>query len=87
MGKKATVSYNLKPTTGQLNIHEEKYSPELRQFVQETLAEHLYYFGYAKPAGQENPTGFYEFAEDTTENMANYYQFVSDSQVARKTVC
>ena len=54
--------------------------------MQETLAEQLYYFGYAKPAGQENPTGFYEFAEDTTENMANYYQFVSDSQVARKTV-
>ena len=30
MGQKATVSYNLKPTTGQLNVHEEKYSPELR---------------------------------------------------------
>ena len=26
MGKKATVSYNLKATTGQLNIHEEKYT-------------------------------------------------------------
>ena len=63
MGKKATISYNLKPTTGQLNIHEDKYSPELRAFVQEELTEMLHYFGYAKEeAGQEeNPTGFFAY--------------------------
>ena len=30
MGRKATISYNLKPTTGQLNTHEDKYTPQLR---------------------------------------------------------
>ena len=27
MGRKATISYNLKPTTGKLNVHEDKYTP------------------------------------------------------------
>ena len=30
MGKKATISYNLKSTTGKFDIHEADYSPELR---------------------------------------------------------
>ena len=30
MGRKASISYNLKPTTGQLNIQEKCYTPELR---------------------------------------------------------
>lgn len=71
MGKKATISYNLKPTTGQLNIHEEKYSPELRQHVQENLAEMIHYFGYAKLANQEeNPTGFFEYSHDSSTNYS-----------------
>ena len=62
MGRKATTVYNLKPTTGQLNIHEDKYSPELRQYVKENMAEMIHYFGYAKVADQdENPTGFFDF--------------------------
>lgn len=48
MGRKATITYNLKETTGQLNMHEDKYSPELRQYVQENLSEMLYYYGYVK---------------------------------------
>ena len=82
MGQKATVTYNLKETTGKLNVQADKYTPELRQFVQEELAEQLYYFGYAKPQGMENPTGFYEFEEDTKENMENYYKYQTDSQAA-----
>ena len=27
MGNKATITYNLKSKTGQLNIHEDKYTP------------------------------------------------------------
>lgn len=87
MGQKATVSYNLKPTTGKLNIHEEKYTPELRQYVQDKLTEELYYFGYVKPKGQENETGYFEFDEDTPENMANFKKFASDTELARKKVC
>lgn len=33
MGSKASISYNLKATTGQLNIQEKCYTPELRQYV------------------------------------------------------
>ena len=87
MGRKATVSYNLKSTTGMLNTHEDKYSPELRQYVQEELTEMLYYFGYAKPAGQENPTGFFEFSEEKAENVARFKQFERDSQAALDRIC
>ena len=68
MGKKASISYNLKDTTGQLNIHESSYSPELRQYVQSELAEMIYYFGYAK-VGSMNPTGFYEFEHHKPEHL------------------
>ena len=87
MGRKATISYNLKATTGQLNIHEEKYSPELRQYVEENLAEMIHYFGYAKVG--DNPTGFFEFPSgpQTTQNMQNFKKFKSDSKDALDQVC
>ena len=77
MGRKATITYNLKSTTGQLNIHEEKYSPELRQYVQDSLAEMIHYFDYAKydvnGHQAENLTGFYDFSggDATTINNNN----------------
>ena len=47
MDPKAAQTYNLKSHTGRLNIHKDKYSPELKQYVQENLSEFIYYFGYA----------------------------------------
>ena len=32
-GSKAATTYRLKDTTGKFDIHKEKYSPELRQFI------------------------------------------------------
>ena len=96
MGKKATISYNLKPTTGQLNIHEDKYSPELRKYVQEELTEMLHYFGYAKEeAGkEENPTGFFEFPRETNEERgqknleASFHGcFKGDNEMTLDYVC
>jgi len=31
----------------------------------------------------KNPTGFFEFEEDTKENMENYYKYQADSKAAR----
>ena len=47
MGNKGNSVYNLKSTTGLLDVHRSKYPAELLQFVQEECAEMIYYFGYA----------------------------------------
>ena len=79
MGKKASISYNLKATTGQFNIQEKCYTPELRQHIQQELAESIYYFGYAN-VGSQNPTGFFEYETHTPENLALYNKFKIDSK-------
>ena len=86
MGLKASISYNLKATTGQLNIHERAYTPELRQFVQNELAEMIYYFGYAN-VGTQNPTGFFEYEKHAPENLTIYNKFKIDSQQALDEIC
>ena len=80
MGKGASAVYNLKSTTGLLNMHESKYSPELRSYVQSELAEMIHYFGYAKVDGQENPTGFFEFPEAKPEFIKLQNKFRMDSE-------
>ena len=90
MGRKATITYNLKETTGQLNIHENKYCPQLRQYVQENLSEMLYYYGYVKLDNQDcNPTGFFEFSEadQKPEHVAMNGKFRENSQKALDLVC
>ena len=67
---KAGQSYNLKSHTGRLNVHEEKYPPELRQYVQENLSELIHYFGYAKVDGVDNPTGFFEYQDESSSDRA-----------------
>ena len=81
MGKEAAVTYNLKSTTGQFNVHEEKYTPEMRQYIQEELTEMIYYFGYAK-VQDNNPTGFFEYPNHAFENLAMLNKFKIDSQAA-----
>ena len=49
MGRQATVAYNLSKNAGTFNNHKDKYSTELIQFIQDELAEQLYYFGYVMP--------------------------------------
>ena len=79
MGSKASIVYNLKSTTSTFNAHMSKYPPELLQYVQNELAEMIYYFGYAK-VGVDNETGFFEFEENRPEDLAQYYGFKNDSQ-------
>ena len=79
MGSKASIVYNLKSTTSTLNAHISKYPPELLQYVQNELAEMIYYFGYAK-VGEDNETGFFEYEENRPEDLAQYYGFKNDSQ-------
>ena len=86
MGAKATVTYNLKATTGKFNMHEQKYSPQLRQFVQDELADFIYYFGYAK-VDDESPTGFFDFGDHLPDRLAKYNGFKIDAQAALDEVC
>jgi hypothetical protein len=79
-GKSAATTYRLKSTTGQFDVHSSKYTPELRSFVQETLSDQLYYFGYANV--EENPTGFFQFDEHTPENLALHNKFRADSKAS-----
>ena len=79
-GNAAAQTYRLKDTTGQFDVHKSKYSPELRAYIQETLGDQLYYFGYANV--DDNSTGFFEFSEHTPENLAKNYKFRTDSLAA-----
>ena len=47
--------------------------------MQRELADHLYYFGYAK-VEEDNPTGFFEFSDHTPERLALNYKFRADSK-------
>ena len=38
-GKAAATTYRLKDTTGQFDQHLKKYSPELKQYVRDTLGD------------------------------------------------
>ena len=42
----------------------------------------LSFLGYTATESGTNPTGFFEFEEDTKENMENYYKYQTDSQAA-----
>ena len=83
-GKSAATTYRLKSTTGQFDVHASKYSPELKKYVQDTLGDQLYYFGYANV--EDNPTGFFQFDEHTPENLAKHNQFRRDSQAALEMI-
>ena len=84
-GKAAATTYRLKDTTGQFDQHLAKYSPELKQYVRDTLGDQLYYFGYANV--EDNPTGFFEFEEHTEANLALHNKFRADSAAALDEVC
>ena len=79
-GSSASTLYRLKTTTGQFNAHASKYSPELKKFVQDTLKDHIYYFGYANV--EENPTGFFEFEQHAPEDLAKFNQYLTDREAA-----
>ena len=79
-GSKAAQTYNLKSTTGKFDQHRAKYNEELLAYIQDGLADHLYYFGYANV--EDNPTGFFEFPDHTPERLASHMKFREDSQAA-----
>ena len=85
-GSIAATTYKLKDTTGKFDIHKEKYSAELRQYVQDTLSDQLYYFGYAN-VDDKNPTGFFDFMKHDSENLAKFNKFRSDNAACIDRVC
>ena len=84
-GSSAATTYKLKESSGKFDTHKAKYNAELRQYVQDTLGDQLYYFGYANVEG--NPTGFFEFDQHTPENLAKHEQFRTDSAAALDSIC
>lgn len=79
-GSKAAQTYRLKSTTGQFNVHLSKYTDDQKQYIQDTLGDQLYYFGYANV--EDNPTGFFDFGEHSAENLAKFDKFRADSKAA-----
>lgn len=72
-GSSAAQTYKLKSTTGQFDVHASKYTAEQKQFIQDTLGSQLYYLGYANY--DSNPTGFFDYAEHSAENIEQHYKF------------
>ena len=63
MGKSATRVYDLKQSTLRFNSNVHRYTQEQLAWIQETQAQMLHFFGYAKiPQDPNNPTGFFEFS-------------------------
>ena len=85
-GKSATVTYSLKSTTGKFNYNRGMYSDELYNLLKEELSEMIHYFGYAKVEHEDNFTGFFEYENQTEEQLANYYQFRRDNQENMKEI-
>ena len=83
-GNKSAQTYKLKSTTGKFDQHRDQYSPDLEEFVKNTLGDTLYYLGYAKIG--DNPTGFFDFEQHKPENLAKFNQFRSDSKAALEAV-
>lgn len=80
MGKEASQSYKLKATTGKFNVCKDKYTKEMIEYIKETNADLLYYFGYANHPTENNPTAFFTFENHKQENLDKYYGFRKDNE-------
>lgn len=83
-GTRATQSYELKNTTGKLNVNWDLYTEDQRQFIMDTLGDHLWYLGYAKHPSESNPTGFFEFKNPNEGQLSKHYQFERDNKLMRE---
>lgn len=86
-GRKATTTYALKGHTGQFHYNKKMYSDDQLKYMRETLADHLYYFGYSNdPNGEDNFTGFYDFEQHDPKHVQNYYGFRKDNERNTKDI-
>ena len=70
MGKSATQTYTLKDTTTRMNGNAKRYTASQLEWVRTEMKEMLHFFGYAKLEHDlENPTGFFEYANDDSEML------------------
>lgn len=76
----ASQPYKLKPNTGKFNANLSKYNDELVEYIKETNAELLYYFGYTDHPTEQNPTAFFNFKEHKPEHVKEYYGFRKDNE-------
>ena len=75
-GKDATVLYQLKENSRQLNTNAKRYSEEQLEFIKEEMKDIIYYFGYAKfSKDPDNYTGFYEYQKTDAEASKTYNGF------------
>lgn len=89
MGRDATVSYALKPTTGMLNIHTEKFTAEQIAAIKAELIDNLHYFGYTDGV-KGNKTAFYDYSdssERTQEHLDSIFGFRRDNLRAVAQIC
>jgi len=82
LGSEASQSYKLKPTTGKFNANRSKYSDELVEYIKETNADLLYYFGYSDHPTEQNTTAFFNFKEHNPDHVKKYYGFRADNEKA-----
>ena len=50
------------------------------EYIKETNADLLYYFGYANHPTEETPTAFFDFKEHKPEHLQKYYGFRKDNE-------
>ena len=80
LGGEASQAYKLKPNTGKFNANRGKYSEELVEFIKETNADLLYYFGYTDHPTEQNTTAFFNFKEHKPANVEKFYGFRADNE-------
>jgi hypothetical protein len=56
-----------KPRKGKANSNLQYFSPQQLEFIRSSARHYINFFGYSKTEGQENPTGFFDFADMTDD--------------------
>ena len=75
-GKEATVLYQLKDNTRQLNTNVKRYTKEQLAFIEEEMKDIMYYYGYAKiKEDPDNYTGFHDYPQTDPELLKTYKKF------------
>ena len=86
--EKLGKTYNTKPTTGKFNVHYAKYTADQIAYVQEVMADYIYFFNYVvAPEGKTpNPTGVFDYKNTKPELEAVRNGFIKSNEDAHKLV-
>ena len=87
LGHGASVIYKLKPTTGKFNQHAQRYTADQLDYIKETMAEQLYFFGYTNHPEIEHDTAFFDYGDDhKPDHLSDFKGYLKVNEESLKEV-